>query len=103
MSPVAVSGQQEQDAVAKSTLGRWCAAVPSKLVTSCHRLRGDLRLAHNAHVMALELLRRARQQGYAGGKSALYALVKPCCADWHQAGCSTRTFVGILRPSTTSG
>jgi hypothetical protein len=24
-----------------------CAAVPSKLMTSCHRLRGDLPLAHN--------------------------------------------------------
>lgn len=33
-------------------------------------------LAQDPAVMALELLRRARQQGYDGGKSALYALVK---------------------------
>ena len=33
-------------------------------------------LAKEPDVMALELLRRARQQGYAGGKSALYVLVK---------------------------
>src|SRR5207244_913401 len=33
-------------------------------------------LAREPDVMALELLRRARLQGYAGGKSALYALVK---------------------------
>jgi transposase len=33
-------------------------------------------LAKEPEVMALELLRRARQQGYSGGKSALYALVK---------------------------
>jgi transposase len=33
-------------------------------------------LVREPEVMALELLRRARQQGYGGGKSALYALVK---------------------------
>lgn len=33
-------------------------------------------LAKEPTVMALELLRRARGEGYAGGKSALYALVK---------------------------
>lgn len=33
-------------------------------------------LAREPDVMALELLRRARQNGYAGGKSALYALIK---------------------------
>ena len=33
-------------------------------------------LAKQPDVMALELLRRARSQGYAGGKSALYELVK---------------------------
>ena len=33
-------------------------------------------LAKEPGLMVLELLRRARQQGYAGGKSAWYALVK---------------------------
>jgi transposase len=33
-------------------------------------------LVREPHVMALELLRRAHGQGYDGGKSALYALVK---------------------------
>jgi transposase len=33
-------------------------------------------LAKEPSLMALELLRRAQQQGYAGGKSALYALVR---------------------------
>jgi hypothetical protein len=33
-------------------------------------------LAKEPGLMVLEILRRARQQGYAGGKSAWYALVK---------------------------
>jgi hypothetical protein len=33
-------------------------------------------LAKEPAVMALELLRRAQQRGYAGGKSALYALLR---------------------------
>jgi hypothetical protein len=34
-----------------------CAPVPSKLMTSCHRLRGDLRLAHDAIGVPLALCR----------------------------------------------
>lgn len=36
----------------------------------------SVELINEPHVMALELLRRARAQGYTGGKSALYVLVK---------------------------
>ena len=47
---------------------------PSKAEPQRAFLIGEL--AKEPDVMALELLRRARQQGYAGGKRALYALVK---------------------------
>ena len=33
-----------------------CAAVPSKLMTSCQRLRGDLPLAHNGVGMDADLV-----------------------------------------------
>lgn len=47
---------------------------PSKAEPFRSFLVGEL--AKQPDVMALELLRRARHQGYAGGKTALYALVK---------------------------
>jgi hypothetical protein len=47
---------------------------PSKAEVVRAYLVGEL--AKEPDLMALELLRRARLQGYAGGKSALYALVK---------------------------
>ena len=47
---------------------------PSKAEPHRTFLIGEL--ATQPDVMALELLRRARNQGYAGGKSALYELVK---------------------------
>lgn len=47
---------------------------PSKAEAFRTFLVGEL--AKEPELMALELLRRARLQGYAGGKSALYALVK---------------------------